>query len=231
MGTPVKIAVLSDIHGNLPALESVLADVPSVDAFFCCGDMVGYYPDAEDVCNAIRKLNIFIVRGNHDGYVTRALSPDREKAQAYKTEWTRAHLSERNLNWLASLPFEMEFLLDGLKIKVRHASPWDEETYLHPDSVQLANIQLAHDEWLVIGHTHHPMMLRLDGGLILNPGSVGQPRDWNPLASYAILDTSARDVTIKRVEYNVPAFQSRLQELGWESPLIEILSRKKVQSE
>lgn len=223
----MKIAVLSDIHGNFPALQSVLADMPSVDAFICCGDLVGYYPDADQVCNAMKDLSSFIVRGNHDAYVSGALTPSPDKVQAYKVEWTRANLSVKNLNWLASLPFEMNFLLDGLNIKVRHASPWDEETYLYSDSLKLMDVYLNHGEMLLIGHTHRPMMVQAGAGMLVNPGSVGQSRDWNPFASYAILDTETRKAAIRRVKYNVFVFQNRLKELGWESSLIEILSRIK----
>ena len=121
----------------------------------------------------------------------------------------------------------MNFRLDGLKIKLRHACPWDEETYLYRDSPKLLDIQLKKDEMLFVGHTHRPMWLQAGDGMILNPGSVGQPRDWNPLASYAVLDTSTGNVLIRRVEYDVEAFQNRLRELGWENTLIDILSRKK----
>jgi predicted phosphodiesterase len=79
MGAFVKIAVLSDIHGNLPALQSVLADLPPVDAFICCGDLVGYYPDVEEVCNVMRGLSAFMIRGNHDGYVTGGIHPAQDK--------------------------------------------------------------------------------------------------------------------------------------------------------
>jgi predicted phosphodiesterase len=147
--------------------------------------------------------------------------------EAYKTDWSRKNLSRKNLNWLASLPVEMTFVLDGLKIKIRHASPWDEETYLYPYSQKLNEVQLMHGEWLITGHTHQPMLCQAGAGLILNPGSVGQPRDWNPLASYAILDTATQQAVIRRVAYNVTVFQNRLRSLGWEDSSIEILSRKK----
>jgi putative phosphoesterase len=231
MGAVVKVAVLSDIHGNLPALQSVLADMPSVDTVVCCGDLVGYYPDAEQVCNAMRDLDAYIVRGNHEGYVAGALTPANDKIQAYKVEWTRTNLSQKNLSWLASLPVEKNLSLDGIKIKVRHASPWDEETYLYPDSARLSEIHLTQDEWLWVGHTHRPLSIQVGDGMLLNPGSVGQPRDWNPLASYAIFDTVTRQAVIRRVVYNVRAFQNRLKELGWESSLIEILSRRNDRSE
>ncbi len=223
----MKIAVLSDIHGNLPALQAVLDDFPLVNACVCCGDLVGYYPDAEEVCNILQNLNTLIVRGNHDAYVAGALFPSMDKADAHKIEWTRANLSEKNLSWLTALPVEMSFSWDGSRILMRHASPWDEETYLYPDSSRLSEIQLRENEFLFLGHTHHPMWIRAGDGMILNPGSVGQPRDWNPLASYAIFDPTARNVEMRRVKYNVPAFQKRLKGLGWENALIDILNRKK----
>jgi putative phosphoesterase len=223
----VKVAVLSDIHGNLPALQSVLDDFPPLDACVCCGDLVGYYPDVEEVCNILRDLTTFIVRGNHDAYVTGALFPSIDKADAYKVEWTRANLSEKNLSWLATLPVEKSFSWDESRILMRHASPWDEETYLYPDSPRLFEIQLKENEFLFFGHTHRPMWIRAGNGMILNPGSVGQPRDGNPFASYAVFDTMTRNVEMRRVKYNVTVFQNRLKSLGWDNKVIEILSRKK----
>lgn len=223
----MKVAVLSDIHGNLPALEAVLNDFPLVNACICCGDLVGYYPDAEEVCNILRELTTFIIRGNHDAYVSGALFPALEKKDTYKTEWTRANLSEKNLSWLVALPVEMNFSWDGSRILMRHASPWDEDTYLFPNSIRLSEIHLGENEFLFLGHTHRPMWIQAGNGMILNPGSVGQPRDWNPLASYAIFDTASRSVEMRRVKYNVSAFQNRLQVLGWEDSAIDILSRRK----
>lgn len=223
----MKAAVLSDIHGNLPALQAVLDDFPPIDVCICCGDVVGYYPDAEAVCNILKDQNTFLVRGNHDAYVTGGMFPKMEKANAYKVAWTRKNLSKKNLMWLASLPVEMIFFWDEVKIILRHASPWDEETYLYPDSKRLTDINLKKDEFLFLGHTHHPMWIKAGDGMILNPGSVGQPRDWNPLASYAIFDSTTKSVEIRRVQYNVSEYQNRLKELGWENSVVEILGRQK----
>lgn len=225
----MKLAFLSDIHGNYPALAAVLNDMPAVDAVICSGDVVGYYPDVNQVCDAVRGAKMHVVRGNHDAYVCGGLTPAPEHRQAYRVDWTREHLSAENFKWLASLPLEMNFVFDGLRIKVRHASPWDEESYLYPDSPELADIRLEHDQMLCLGHTHHPLRTEVGAGVLLNPGSVGQPRDWNPGASYAVVDTLTRAVEFRRVAYPVQDFQLRLRELGWEEPSIQILSRTRQQ--
>lgn len=225
----MKIAFLSDIHANLAALKAVLSDMPPVDATICSGDVVGYYPDVNEVCELVRSHAFHVVRGNHDAYVSGGLSPAVEHRQAYRVDWTRKHLGVENFRWLASLPHELGFLFDGLTIKVRHASPWDEESYLYPDSPELSQIKLDTDQLLCLGHTHHPLFTQLGLGWLLNPGSVGQPRDWNPKASYVLFDTKTRTADFRRVAYDVVAFQQRLHKLGWEESSIQILGRTRSQ--
>jgi putative phosphoesterase len=223
----VKVVVLSDIHGNLPALNAVLDDIPTFDSIVCCGDMVGYYPDANEVCNILRERNAFVVRGNHEAYLLGAITPLKERQNSYRTNWIRDRLSTENLSWLASLPTDIIFSWDKSCVHLRHASPWDEETYIYPNSKKLTDINLKKDEFLFIGHTHHPMWIQVGEGMILNPGSVGQPRDWNPLASYAIFDSITNSVEIRRVKYNVSLYQKKLTKLGWDNSTIDILSRRK----
>lgn len=222
----MKIAIVSDIHGNLPALQAVLDDMPAVDVLVCCGDVVGYYPDVNEVCTQLRETNAFVIRGNHDAYVIGELYPNPTKSMAYRVDWTRSQLSDFNLRWLRVLPLELRFRWGNLSLIVRHASPWDEETYVYADSPCLAKIALNKEEILVLGHTHHPMLVQAGKGMLINPGSVGQPRDWNPQASYVILETVTKSAEIRRVAYNVCAFQKRLESLGWDRTTIEILSRQ-----
>lgn len=223
----MKVAVISDIHGNLPALQAVLSDMRSIDMIVCCGDVVGYYPDINEVCALLRRINVFAIRGNHDAYVTGELQPDPSKSIAYRTEWSRRQLDLIHLQWLKSLPIEMRFQWRHLTLIVRHASLWDEETYLYADSPGLAKLSVKEDEILVVGHTHHPMLKSVENGVVLNPGSVGQPRDWNEQSSYAIVETTSKDTEIRRVAYDVRAFQRRLESLSWDRAAIEILSRRK----
>jgi putative phosphoesterase len=225
-GRFVKMALMGDIHANLPALDAVLEDLPvTVDKVVCLGDIVGYYPDANEVCDRIRKGNMEVIRGNHDAYVTGALVPKGENRGAYRTDWTRQILLKDHLLWLKSLPTELEFRFHGKKITVRHASPWDEETYLYPDSDRLPEIRLGADEFLAVGHTHWPMERRVGLGVLVNPGSVGQPRDWNPGASYCLLDTADGSVEFKRAAYDVTEFQKKLKKMEWDPRMTAVLSR------
>jgi len=226
----MKLAIISDIHGNLPALDAVLNDLPAIDSIICSGDVVGYYPDVNEVCARLREIDAFVIRGNHDAYVIGGLDPDPAKTSVYRTNWTRSQLEDSYLHWLTNLPIEMRFRLDDLFLTIRHASPWDEETYLYKDSPQLAEISLGRNEMLVLGHTHRPMSVKVDKGMLVNPGSVGQPRDWNPLASYIILDAVTKDIEVRRVAYNVYAFQKRLKSLNWDKTAIEILNRRREES-
>jgi putative phosphoesterase len=226
LGVVVKIAILADIHGNLPALQAVLNDMPAVNSLICCGDVVGYYPDVNEVCSQMRTINAFVIRGNHDAYVVGGLNPEPTKRSFYRIDWTHSRLSDSHRHWLSGLPIELSFSWGNLSVTVRHASPWDEETYLYPDSPDLAKISLEKDEILILGHTHHPMLVKVGEGILINPGSVGQPRDWNPQASYAILQTESKSIEHKRVAYNVAELQRRLKSLSWEESAINILSRQ-----
>jgi putative phosphoesterase len=221
----MKIGLIADIHGNIAALEAVLTDMPPVDAVLCAGDVVGYYPYPDQVCDRLRQLGAWVVRGNHDAYVTGQLPFDPEKGCAYRTAWTRENLEPGHLAWLKALPVEIDFNWGGRRVRLRHASPWDEETYLYPDSPALGDVKLNAGEILVVGHTHHPLVTQCREGLLINPGSVGQPRDWNPLASYAVLELESCTVNHQRVGYDVAGLQRELSEMGWETKTIQILSR------
>ncbi len=224
----MRVAVLSDVHGNLPALEAVLADVGSIDALLCCGDLVGYYPDVCEVVERLRALGARTVRGNHELMATGRLPVPPERAAYYRIDWARRVLSGEQLTWLATLPSALELAEDGLVIEVRHASPWDEETYLYRDSPALAGVTLPEGRWLFLGHTHHPMRVQVGAGVIVNPGSVGQPRDWNPQAAYGVLDTARGRWEQRRVAYDHLSYQRRLEKLGFDPRAVALLGRVRV---
>jgi len=120
----------------------------------------------------------------------------------------------------------MAFRWGPSRVRVRHANPWDEELYLYPDSeASLRRIALDPGEFLVVGHTHRPMTVRCGAGLLVNPGSVGQPRDWSPLAAYTILDTLTGEVVSRRVAYDTSTLQDRLTAGGWDPAMVSILTR------
>jgi predicted phosphodiesterase len=224
----MRIAVLSDIHANLPALEAVLAALGPVDAVWHLGDVVGYGPHPDAVVARLRGLGAAGVRGNHDAAaldleMTEWFSPDARRA----IEWTAGHITPATRAWLAGLPERCE--IEGLTLV--HGSPrdptWEYLTTVSGARANLASFATAH---LLHGHTHLPSVFRDDDGrmemlepsdgstlrldarrVLANPGSVGQPRDGDPRASAAVLDTASSTLTWHRVAYPIATTQAAMR--------------------
>lgn len=221
------LGVISDLHGNRPALEAVLGDLGTVDAVVCCGDLVGYYPDTAWVVDRVRSLGAVTVRGNHELMATGAREVPAERAGYYRIADARRALSADQLAWLSALPASATLARDGTPVEIRHASPWDEETYLYPDS-DLRRVTLPDGAWLLLGHTHHPMLRRTGGGgTVANPGSVGQPRDYDPRAAYAVLDTATGRWEQRRVAWDHRRYQRRMEALGLDPLAVALLGRER----
>ncbi len=199
------IGLISDVHSNIEALNAVLEELDkrNVDKVFFAGDAVGYGPNPNECCELLKEFPG--VKGNHDHYCSSGADLVRFSANARKAlQWTRERLSDENREYLENLPLENELL--GGRIKLVHGSPdhplWE---YVYPDEKKSRLKKFVSDhEVLVLGHTHVPFAIKLDEGpsLIVNPGSVGQPRDNNPLASYALLDLDEMNVRLKRTDYD-----------------------------
>ena len=237
----MRIAVLSDIHANLPALDAVLADAGDVDAIWHLGDVVGYGPDPDGVVERLRLIGAVGVRGNHDaaacgGSEIDWFNPDARRAM----EWTRAAIGPAALTWLGDLPERQ--VLNGFELV--HGSPrepiWE---YVTSSDVALENIAVLAAPVGLHGHTHVPVawvenggrveLIRAKGGTrlelagrraLVNPGSVGQPRDGDPDAAYAILDPEAGVVSWHRVAYDVAAVQAAMRDAGLPAALRSRLS-------
>lgn len=217
------LAIISDIHANLPALDAVLSDAADCQAIVCCGDLVGYYAHPNEVCDRIQSMRIPTIRGNHDAFVIRELAADLTRDNLYRSEWTREQLNDRNTRWLASLPIEMQFKWGEVTLIVRHASPWDETSYLYPDSDRLADIKLKSSEVLALGHSHRPFVVEVGEGWIVNPGSVGQPRGNKKLPTYAVLDTDSLKIQHRSIEYDAAAYRTELEARGWNIKSLDML--------
>ena len=206
----MRVAVISDIHSNRVAFDAVLDDMPDVDAYVCAGDVVGYGPWPAECLDLVRDLDAPTVMGNHD----RAVATDsafsfNSMARAGIT-YSREQLSDEQIDWLYGLPTERH-VFDG-RVKIVHGHPDDPDRYTYPS---LFNPDLLDDEdVLVMGHTHVQAHEVFDEGIVLNPGSVGQPRDQDPRAAYAVLDLDAMTVTEHRVEYDVEAVEAAVADAG-----------------
>ena len=205
----MTVALLSDIHGNLVALEAVLADLPPVKTLWVMGDTVGYGPDPADCLALLRERGARIVAGNHDRAVATGLglelfNPVAREAVVLHRRW----LGAADRDALAALP--LTFVAD--RYLVCHGSPRDPlwEYVSDPLTARRAMADAAAPS-CCNGHTHVPAVFYLAGGVMINPGSVGQPRDGDPRAAYALLDPQSAEVAFRRVGYDVAKTQRRMR--------------------
>lgn len=227
----MRIAVLSDIHGNLPALEAVLASLAPYDAVWQLGDVVGYGPQPDEVVARLEAEGAVGVRGNHDSAAIGELSTDafNDEARA-AVEWTAARISSATRAWLTALPSRRE----EESFTLTHGSPRDPTwEYIYSVAVARANFPAFLTDHCLVGHTHVPIAFRqadsrveevgaADGSMltldarrtIINPGSVGQPRDGDPRACGMILDTGVMSLEWRRVEYPVHRVQALMTSVG-----------------
>jgi diadenosine tetraphosphatase ApaH/serine/threonine PP2A family protein phosphatase len=243
----MRVLVISDVHANLAALEAVLEEANRVgyDAVWCLGDTVGYGPEPDACVSRIRDLGAMTVVGNHDWAVLGHMDLEDFNPEARRAvEWTREHLNAENLAWLSSLPSQP--LVNG-EFTLTHGSPRDPvwEYILYPSTAR-ANFDHFATSFCLVGHTHVPVLYVQQKGdstvrvlapavsrpieirdgwrLILNPGSIGQPRDSDPRAAYAILDTAAATWEVRRVPYPVEVTQAHMRTAGLPERLINRLA-------
>ncbi len=224
-GGIVLIALISDVHSNLPALEAVLAavDEAGVEAILHAGDVVGYNPQPNEVIQVLRLRSIDSIRGNHDRAVVSGDTSWFNPHAARAVEWTRGVLTQESMEYLRSLPAEMTPQRLGLGMKVVHGSPLDEDEYIYPQHATPKLLEEAGSDVLVMGHTHVPYVLETPKGLILNAGSVGQPRDGDPRASWVLLDTLKLRAEVRRITYDVIAVYQSILDKGLPQFLAERL--------
>ena len=266
----MRIAIISDVHANLAALEAVLRHAEAagpIDGVWCLGDTVGYGPQPSQCVARLRELGTTLVAGNHDRAATGKMGVEEFNADAAKAAlWTRDHLAEDVTAYLDALP-EVAYASPTQGPSLKAAPPeggeagasgaeftlvhgtlrWPLWEYLYSYEAAQAHLERQQTPFSLVGHTHVPMvvaegeefehgceMYYLEDGqsvplpddrkIVLNPGGVGQPRDGDPRAAYALYDTQARTVTIHRVEYDIAATQALMEAAGLPRWLIERLA-------
>jgi predicted phosphodiesterase len=227
----MRIAVLSDIHGNLPALEAVLTALKPYDAIWELGDIVGYGPQPDEVVALLAAEGATAVRGNHDSAAIGLLYTDAFNDDARTAvEWTADRIEPKTRDWLAALPVRVE----NEPFTLVHGSPRDPTwEYVYSTAVAKANMALFETQHCLVGHTHVPLVFRQRSGkvesvgvkhgtilalgaerLVINPGSVGQPRDGDPRASALLIDTVAATLTWHRIPYAINHVQELMEQVG-----------------
>lgn len=183
----MRIGVVSDVHGNVANLEQALARFEAeADVVWCAGDIVTEYRFSADAVRLLRKAGTTAVLGNHDMVL---LGPHGERA--------RAGADHQELAWLGALDFTHEAVHDGHRIRMVHGSPWEPwGNYVRARNPKWHEVDDLGVDILVVGHTHEPMVERFGRTLVVNPGSLGEPRQLDRRSSYAIIDTEAGEAEI-----------------------------------
>ncbi len=228
----MKYAIISDIHGNLEALNAVLKDIKhrSIDEIICLGDIVGYYPDPQKCIDLVRSNVTCCVAGNHDYAAIGKIDTSNFTYYAHTAmEWTKHHLSESDANFLKTLPLTIE----KDEMFFTHSSPSNPQdwVYVFPDSedavfeafnslVHRVNF-IGHTHWpsimiqeldRVVLHSEHTIQLADECSYLINVGSVGQPRDFDNRSCYAIYDTDKQVISLMRVSYNFKVTQKKIRD-------------------
>jgi putative phosphoesterase len=208
----MRICIMSDIHSNYVALQEVLREV-AYDLYVVAGDIIGYYTWPNEVVGALARLPVKAVRGNHDEAAITGDTSWFNDTAASALEWNRRYLSVETVQYLSQLPTTLEFEADGKKFFVCHGSPRDPlYEYVYPDMVD--SLELPDTDFLILGHTHIQFHRRLGNLDILNPGSVGQPRDGDPRLAYAVYDTKTGELALKRKSYDFHRVIDAIAEAG-----------------
>jgi diadenosine tetraphosphatase ApaH/serine/threonine PP2A family protein phosphatase len=230
----MRVAVVSDIHGNLHALEAVLdaLEPEAPDELWCLGDLVGYGARPNECCAAIAARASICLVGNHDLAVRGTIDLAEFSGDAgTAARWTRDVLSADSLEFLNSLETHGK----RAAVALFHASARDPVwEYVLSDAAAIASLKLTEEPVVLVGHSHAALHVQLAGPngitgalspagtevdlalgrVLLNPGSVGQPRDGDPRAAYLLLDLDARTASFRRVEYDVERTQAEIREAG-----------------
>lgn len=217
----MKVGIVSDVHGNVFGLEAALNTMGEVDALICAGDLTGYYYWANEAFELLEERNCHLIAGNHDVFLLRYLGYDEPKLplgvekripseREYRRRYgaalslTKRTIKSRYVDWLRGAGLSLTIDFGGLRVSVFHGSPWNPfDEYVYPDNNSWDRFTSLKEDSIILGHTHHPFVELISGRLIVNPGSCGQPRDYDPRAAYALLDTKMKCAHIHRVTYDV----------------------------
>jgi putative phosphoesterase len=199
------IGLISDVHSNVVALEAVLSkmDALGVEKILHAGDIVGYNPYPNETIELFKKREILSIRGNHERALLTGDMPNFNWHAACALQWTSNTISRENRDYISKLKDTEAVLLGDTWIFLVHGSPNDPDEYVYPEDVEPRLLIMTSSDILVLGHTHIQFKKEFKEGIIVNPGSVGQPRDQDPASAFAILDTDTKRVELKRTGYDI----------------------------
>jgi putative phosphoesterase len=233
-----RVAIVTDIHANLQALEAALARIEEleIERIYCGGDLVGYGPHPNEVCALLSERRVPTIYGNYDYAIARDLEDcgcfyptprDRELGEQ-SIAWTLAHTGQQSKDFMRELPFDLRFELGRKRVRLVHGSPRKVNEYLLEEraaSTFERIAAIADCDVLAFGHTHKPWIREHADVLFVNCGSVGKPKDGDPRASFAVLEPASGQVrvTIERVDYDADTVATEMRHVGLPDELADML--------
>lgn len=218
----MKIAILSDIHGNYIALNAVLCEAKKngINHLLILGDIVGYYYHPDKVLELLDSWSFDLIKGNHEEMLLKIIDNDLSLTKI-SAKYGKGHkealekLSNSNIQMLRNLADNKELFIDGISILMTHGSPWKKNLYIYPDADQKTLIKFDKYKYDIIlfGHTHYSCFFKTEIGFAFNPGSVGQSRERGGVAHWSIFDTTNRMVQFKATKYDTRQLKNEIMRI------------------
>lgn len=232
----MKIAVLSDIHGNIEALGEVLREAKKIkiEHIFVLGDLVGYYYHPDEVLKLLNDWPTDMIQGNHEKMLVESIeNKNRETEISNKygsgIKIAKKKLSSEIIHHLTNLPTRKRVVLDNIEFELCHGSPWDNDFYIYPDSDKeiFDRCRIKAADFVFLGHSHHPFVFNKNDCLIANVGSVGQSRQTGGVANWCIVDTSNKSLVFKNTPFETKGVVAEIERIDPDIPYLrDVLLRK-----
>jgi len=222
----MKICAFSDIHGNIEALDKMLlCETENADAYIFAGDIWGYFYDQSEIIDRLSEItNLYAVKGNHDEYYLggdRSTKLINKYGSSYLTD-----ISDEQMSFMQGLPDHLDTMIDGKRFGIYHGGIEDFlEQRIYPDTEIDEKFSIEKYDYLILGHTHYRMCRRIKDTMIINPGSLGQPRDGHGFG-YCILDTETGKIDFKSVDIDLDKLLSLSEKIDGEKDVYKYLKGK-----
>lgn len=224
----MKLVFISDIHSNSNYLSTIQKQIEEekADMLFFLGDAIGYYDNPNYILDWLRNINAHCIKGNHEKYFLDELDYDKKLENIYLVKNNKKNISETNKEFINKWPETLDIIIDQKRFLMVHGDIESSEN--HTYDINTINKELFEKyDYYVFAHTHIPLVQYSYGCCIINPGSIGQPRDYTKQSSYIVVDTNTQDITIKKVNLNYEEYCQKLELKSYDKKVVDILKRTK----
>lgn len=224
----MKVLFLSDIHSNWDYLSQIMSFIEEekADLIYFLGDAIGYYDEPNEILNWLKNKKIICIKGNHEKYFLNELKYDIKLDDIYQVTINKNLITKQNRDYILSWKDYLEITICNKKFLIVHGDISSSEKHIYNINEIDKDILKKYD-FYVFGHTHIPLVQYSYGCCIINPGSIGQPRDYTSLPSYVVVNLATNEINIKKININNDRYLKKLEKNNFDKKVIEILKRNK----